>query len=224
MRTGLVLDTLEMALWSRDRAGLPVAAGLIHHHDAGSQYTQLRLHPAPDRRRRRRLGRHRSATRYDNALAESTIGLYKTEKIRREGPWKTLADVELATLEWVDWFNTTRLHSACGRLSPAQFEHRYLRSTSDSIKTASNEPGAVQLAACRAGVSRRWCDRLHPRERSLPGAPVEMIVRMNRSFAKALLALSYPVRLSAHLSEPAARRGGERQAGARGHADRAVER
>jgi putative transposase len=64
----------------------------------------------------------------DNALAESTIGLYKTEKIRRDGPWKALADVELATLEWVDWFNTARLHSACGRLSPAQYEARYLGS------------------------------------------------------------------------------------------------
>jgi transposase InsO family protein len=63
---------------------------------------------------------------YDNALAESTIGLFKAEKIRREGPWKTLSDVELATLEWVDWFNTTRLHSACGRLSPAEYEHGYL--------------------------------------------------------------------------------------------------
>jgi putative transposase len=64
---------------------------------------------------------------YDNALAETTIGLFKTEKIRREGPWKTLADVELATLEWVDWFNNARLHSACGRLSPAQFEQQYLQ-------------------------------------------------------------------------------------------------
>ena len=63
---------------------------------------------------------------YDNALAETTIGLYKTEMIRREGPWKTLSDVELATLEWVDWFNTTRLHSACGRLSPAEYELGYL--------------------------------------------------------------------------------------------------
>jgi transposase InsO family protein len=61
---------------------------------------------------------------YD-ALAVTTIGLFKTEKIRREGPWRTLSDVELATLEWVDWFNTTRLHSACGRLSPAQYEHEY---------------------------------------------------------------------------------------------------
>jgi len=121
MRTGLVLDTLEMALWSRDRAGLPVQAGLIEHHDNGSQYTSFaytqRLIDAGVDASVGSVG-----DAYDNALAETTIGLYKTEKIRREGPWKTLADVELATLEWVDWFNTTRLHSACGRLSPAQYE------------------------------------------------------------------------------------------------------
>jgi putative transposase len=126
MRTSLVLDTLEMALWTRERAGLPVGAGLIHHHDNGSQYlsfafTQRLIDAGVDAS----VGSVGDAL--DNALAESTIGLYKTEKIRREGPWKTLADVELATLEWVDWFNTTRLHSACGRLSPAQFEDRYLR-------------------------------------------------------------------------------------------------
>jgi hypothetical protein len=53
---------------------------------------------------------------YDNARAKSTIGLYKTEKIDREGPWRTLAEIELGTLEWVDWYNHTRLHSACGGL------------------------------------------------------------------------------------------------------------
>ena len=125
MRTGLVLDTLEMALWTRERAGLPAGAGLIHHHDNGSQYlsfafTQRLIDAGVDAS----VGSVGDA--YDNALAESTIGLFKTEKIRREGPWKTLADVELATLEWVDWFNNARLHSACGRLSPAQFEHGYL--------------------------------------------------------------------------------------------------
>jgi putative transposase len=59
---------------------------------------------------------------YDNALAETTIGLYKTEKINREGPWRTLAEVELATLEWVDWCNHTRLHSALGGRPPVEFE------------------------------------------------------------------------------------------------------
>jgi putative transposase len=127
MRTSLVLDTLEMALWTRERAGLPAGAGLIHHHDNGSQYlsfafTQRLIEAGVDAS----VGSVGDA--YDNALAESTIGLFKTEKIRREGPWKTLSDVELATLEWVDWFNSARLHSACGRLSPAQFEARHLES------------------------------------------------------------------------------------------------
>ena len=63
---------------------------------------------------------------YDNALAETTIGLYKAEKINRRGPWKTLADVELATLEWVDWYNHERLHSACDWRPPAEYEALYL--------------------------------------------------------------------------------------------------
>jgi putative transposase len=125
MRTSLVLDTLEMALWSRNHSALPVQAGLVHHHDNGSQYTSFAFtQRLIDAGVDASVGSVGDAL--DNALAESTIGLYKTEKIRREGPWKTLSDVELATLEWVDWFNTTRLHSACGRLSPAQYEARYL--------------------------------------------------------------------------------------------------
>jgi putative transposase len=125
MKTSLVLDTLEMALWTRDRAGMPVAAGLVHHHDNGSQYTSFAFTKRlVDAGVDASVGSVGDA--YDNALAESTIGLFKAEKIRREGPWKALADVELATLEWVDWFNTARLHSACGRLSPAQYEQRYI--------------------------------------------------------------------------------------------------
>ena len=62
---------------------------------------------------------------YDNALAESTIGLYKTELINRHGPWKTLAEVELATLEYIDWYNNARLHSACGWMPPAEFEEAH---------------------------------------------------------------------------------------------------
>ena len=125
MRTELVLDTLEMALWSRDRDGIPLADGMISHSDAGSQYTSFafttRLIDAgvdPS------VGSVGDA--YDNALAETAIGLYKAEKIYRRGPWKTLADVELATLEWVDWYNHERLHSACDWRPPAEFESLYL--------------------------------------------------------------------------------------------------
>jgi putative transposase len=88
---------------------------------------------------------------YDNALAETTIGLFKTEKIRREGPWRTLADVELATLEWVDWFNTIRLQSACGQTLPAQFEQRY-RQSSNPIATGSNEPRGRFMVSSSSGL------------------------------------------------------------------------
>jgi putative transposase len=69
------------------------------------------------------VGRHGDA--YDNALAESVIGLYKTEVIRRKGPWRSLEAVEIATLEWVDWFNTRRLLGPIGDIPPAEFEAQY---------------------------------------------------------------------------------------------------
>ena len=64
---------------------------------------------------------------YDNSLAETTIGLFKTELIRRRGPWRGLDDVELATLEWVDWYNTRRLHGELGHIPPAELEATYYR-------------------------------------------------------------------------------------------------
>jgi putative transposase len=125
MKTSLVLDTLEMALWSRGRDGIALADGMVHHNDAGSQYTSFaftsRLIDAGVDASVGSVG-----DGYDNALAETTIGLYKTEKIHREGPWRTLADVELATLEWVDWYNHERLHSGSGDLPPAEFENLHL--------------------------------------------------------------------------------------------------
>jgi len=121
MKTSLVLETLEMALWTRQRDGIPLADGMIHHHDAGSQYTSFaftsRLIDAGVDASIGSVG-----DGYDNALAESTIGLYKTEKIDREGPWRTLAEVELATLEWINWYNHTRLHSALDGRPRVEFE------------------------------------------------------------------------------------------------------
>ena len=115
MHTALVLDTLEMGLWARDHHGQPVAGGLIHHSDAGSQYTSFTFtERLIDAGVDGSIGSVGDA--YDNALAETTIGLYKTELIRSRGPWKTIEQVELATLEWVDWYNHARLHSACGCL------------------------------------------------------------------------------------------------------------
>lgn len=121
MKTGLVLDTLEMALWARDHHGQPVGKGLVLHSDAGSQFTSFTFtQRLVDAGADPSIGSVGDA--YDNALAESTIGLYKTELINRLGPWKTIDQVELATLEWVDWYNHRRLHGACDGLPPAEFE------------------------------------------------------------------------------------------------------
>lgn len=124
MRTELVLDAFEMALWSRNHEDLPVGEGLVVHSDAGSQYTSFAF-------TRRLIDAGIDASigsvgdAYDNALAESAIGLYKTELINKDGPWKTRSDVELATLTWVDWFNNRRLHGACGHLPPIEFEKQH---------------------------------------------------------------------------------------------------
>jgi putative transposase len=121
MRTELVLDALEQAIWTRTREGVTDLSGLVCHNDAGSQYTSIAF--------TERLAAAGAAPSVgsvgdalDNALAESQIGLFKTELIRRRGPWKTVDDVELATLEWVDWHNNRRLHTACHDLTPVEYE------------------------------------------------------------------------------------------------------
>jgi putative transposase len=118
--TPLVLGALEMGLWQRDRDGAD-RAGLIHHSDAGSQYTSFRLaaHLAKEQIAAS-IGTVGDAL--DNALMESTIGLYKTELIKRRGPWRTLTDVELGTAEWVDWYNNRRLHGEIGHVPPVEHE------------------------------------------------------------------------------------------------------
>jgi putative transposase len=117
MRTDLALDALEMALWQRhDRLD-----GLVHHSDRGSQYLAIRYSERlADAGAVASVGSKGDS--YDNAVAESTIGLYKTELVRHDGPWKGLDDLELATLTYIDWFNHRRLHSACGDVPPAEFE------------------------------------------------------------------------------------------------------
>ena len=126
MRTSLVLDALEQALWARRRDGRGSLAGLVHHTDAGSQYTSIafteRLAAAGAQPSVGTVG-----DAYDNALAESVIGLYKTELIKPRGPWRTADQVELATLDYVDWYNHRRLFETCGDIPPAELETAYYR-------------------------------------------------------------------------------------------------
>jgi putative transposase len=126
MKTSLVLDALEQALWARRRQGRGSLAGLVHHTDAGSQYTSIafteRLATAGAQPSVGTVG-----DAYDNALAESVIGLFKTELIKPHGPWRTAEQVELATLDYVDWFNHRRLFETCGDIPPADLEAAYYR-------------------------------------------------------------------------------------------------
>ncbi len=123
MQAELVLDALEQALWSRS-----ATKGVVHHSDRGSQYLSIRYSE-----RLTEAGAQPSVgsvgDSYDNALAETIIGLYKTELIHRRGPWRHLEAVEYATLEWVDWFNHRRLLEPIGNVPPAELEAAYYHST-----------------------------------------------------------------------------------------------
>lgn len=123
MRTDFVLDALEQALYAR-QPGLDDA--LIHHSDRGTQYVSIRYtERLADAGIEPSVGSKGDS--YDNALAETINGLYKTELIHRRGPWKTMESVELATLEWVAWFNHQRLLSSIGYIPPAEAEAKYYR-------------------------------------------------------------------------------------------------
>ena len=118
---GFVLDALEQAL--HDRRPGP-GSGLVHHSDRGSQYVSIKY-----TERLRDAGIEPSVgsvgDSYDNALAETINGLYKAELIYPRGPWRSMEAVELATLEWVDWFNNRRLLGPIGNIPPAEAERRY---------------------------------------------------------------------------------------------------
>ena len=121
MQAEFVLDALEQALHERR----PVQdAGLVHHSDRGSQYVSIKY-----TERLVEVGIEPSVgsvgDSYDNALAETVIGLFKTEVIHRRGPWRGLEAVEFATLEWVDWFNNRRLLEPIGNIPPAEAETRF---------------------------------------------------------------------------------------------------
>ena len=120
LRAELALDALEMAIWAR---GQPLI-GLVHHSDRGVQYLAIRY--------TERLAEVEAVgsvgskgDSFDNALAETVNGLYKAELINRRGPWRTHEQVELATADWVRFWNEDRLHEACGYTPPAEYEAAY---------------------------------------------------------------------------------------------------
>jgi len=129
MRTDFVLDALEQALYDRQPQN---SDALVHHSDRGSQYVSIRY--------TERLGEAgiepsvgSRGDSYDNALAETINGLYKTELIHRRAPWKTKESVELATLQWVHWFNHIRLLEPIGYIPPAEAEANYWRQHANQV-------------------------------------------------------------------------------------------
>jgi putative transposase len=164
MRTPMVLDAIEMARWNR---GLHLP-GLRCHSDAGSQFTSIRYGE-----RLAEIGAVPSigtvGDSYDNALAETVNGYYKAELIRgpaRSGPWKTVEEVELATLGWVPWHNTQRLHGYLGDLPPAEFEQ--IHAAHAALQAEDPQDLPVGSIAAKAA------DRLPERQLSAtpaPGAP-----------------------------------------------------
>ncbi|WP_141711913.1 IS3 family transposase [Jiangella alba] len=134
MSTQLVLDTLEHAIWSRRQAGITDLSGLVHHTDAGSQYTSFAFTT-----RLLQAGVDASVgsvgDAYDNAMAESQIGAYKTELIRHEGPWRDVEHVEFETLNWVHWFNQERTHESIDDLTPIEVEAAHYAARNRLIPT-----------------------------------------------------------------------------------------
>ena len=150
LRTDLVLDALEQGIYFRGGD----LDGLVHHSDRGTQYLSIRY-----TERLAEAGIEPSVGSvgdpYDNALAESVIGLFKTEVIWRRGPWRTVEDVEFATLEWVDWFNTQRLLEPIGYVPPAEYEaafHQELEAMAVlTYHSVSRKPGTVSVSSFSAG-------------------------------------------------------------------------
>ncbi len=152
LRSDLALDALEQALHARPRTD-----ELIHHSDRGVQYLSIRY-----TERLAEAGIERSVgsvgDSYDNALAETVNGLFKTEVIRRRGPWRNIDDVEFAVLEWVDWFNNRRLLEPLGYVPrpstrrPTIAVKKPQPQWLDSNKPVSGEPGAIQLTNAQTRV------------------------------------------------------------------------
>ncbi len=176
LATAFVLDALEQAIYDRRGAGVE---DLVHHSDGGTQYLSMRytdrlaeagIEPSVGSR----------GDSYDNALAESVIGLFKTEVIQRKGPWRHLEAVEFATLTWVDWFNTRRLLEPIRYVPPAEYEARYYEqlyrhAAIDAALTVDADAGAPRSSTRDAnGVAAGGYSSLHRPTIVVPGASYEV--------------------------------------------------
>ena len=132
LHADIALDALEQALYDR---GVDRKTDLVHHSDRGVQYLSIRY---ADRLTEVGIAPSVGSVgdSYDNALAETINGLYKTEVIRQQGPWRNIEDVEFATLTWVDWFNHRRLLEPIGNMPPVEFEAAYYEQLKGSAKAA----------------------------------------------------------------------------------------
>jgi Integrase core domain len=145
LKAELALDALEMAIWSRNPIDLD---GLVHHSDRGVQYLSIRY--------TERLTEEGAicsvgsrGDSYDNALAESVIGLYKTEVIRKRGPWRSFEQLELATARWVEWYNQRRLHSSIGMVPPAELLYRPAPDRQQPLNSPRRDTSPSVEAVCR---------------------------------------------------------------------------
>lgn len=122
LRTDLVLDGLEMAIWRRELT----TGGLIHHSDAGCQYTSIRY---SDRLTEAGIAASIGTVgdSYDNAMAEALNGTFKAELVTLHGPWRTRRQLEIAVIEWIDWYNASRLHGEIGDVPPFEHENHWYR-------------------------------------------------------------------------------------------------
>ena len=131
MTTEFVLDALKQAICQR----VPSEAGLVHHSDRGSQYLSIKY---TERLAKEGIDPSVGSVgdSYDNALAESVIGLFKAEVVNFLGPWKSMAQVEWQTLKWVDSYNAERLHSAIGYMTPNEAEEIFYENLTANVKAA----------------------------------------------------------------------------------------
>ncbi|MFC4089676.1 IS3 family transposase, partial [Micromonospora sp. GCM10011541] len=134
--TDLALDALKMAIWRRENQGADLG-GLVHHSDRGVQYLAIRYS-----QRLAEAGAVASVgskgDSYDNAMAEAFNSLYKAELVRNKGPWRGLDDLEMATVEYIDWYNNRRLHGELGHIPPAEHEalHAMTQPVTAPLKTS----------------------------------------------------------------------------------------